>query len=133
METGLKLARRDGMGKLLIVDDDPYIRRLLQIYLRDSGCIIAEAATGEEALELLANETFDVLLLDLILPYHGGFLLCQRARETGASSFIVIMTGEDSPETRATAVECGADLFLAKPFTREQLLAALPLAVKSSK
>ena len=120
--------------KLLIVDDDPHIRRLLQIYLRNSGYEIAEAATGEEATELLDAEQFDVILLDLILPYHGGFMLCQRVRsaEDGAKPHIIIITGEDSPEIRATAEECGADDFLAKPFTQQDVVGAVYRAEKSS-
>jgi DNA-binding response OmpR family regulator len=116
------------MKKLLIVDDDPHIRRLLRIYLRDSGFLIAEAATGEEASTRMSGEHFDVILLDLILPYQGGFVLCQRAKDLREPPWVVIMTGEDSPESRATATECGADAFLAKPFTREDVDTVLPKA-----
>jgi two-component system OmpR family response regulator len=119
--------------RLLIVDDDPHIRRLLRIYLRNSGYEIHEAATGEEATELLESERFEVVLLDLILPYHGGFMLCQRVRDIdGNRPHVIIITGEDSPEMRATAEECGADDFLAKPFSAEQIVAAVSRAGSSS-
>jgi two-component system, OmpR family, response regulator len=121
------------MRKLLLVDDDPHIRRLLRIYLRDSGFQITEAAAGDEADSLLDTERFDVLLLDLILPYHGGFLLCQHAKEVeGEKPYVIIMTGEDSPETRTTAHDCGADAFIAKPFSREDIVAAVQTASSAS-
>lgn len=103
--------------KLLVVDDDPHIRKLLRLYLRSSDFDVFDAATGEEALSLFSEHDFHTILLDLILPYLGGFRLCQRFKGTaGKSPRIIIMTADDSPETRATANECGADEFLAKPF-----------------
>jgi DNA-binding response OmpR family regulator len=109
-------------GKLLIVDDDAHIRRLLRIYLRDSPYDVFEAATGDEAVTMLDQHHFEVVLLDLILPYSGGFSLCQRFKRAGASSpHVIIMTGEDSAETRETARDCGADDFLAKPFEADQV------------
>ncbi|HVT44990.1 MAG TPA: response regulator [Thermoanaerobaculia bacterium] len=109
--------------KLLVVDDDVHIRRLLRLFLRNSGFEVHEAGTGEEAIKLAEKNDYDVILLDLILPYYGGFRLCQkfRRRPDGSRAHIVIMTGDDSVETRATATECGADDFLAKPFDAERV------------
>src|SRR5688572_33434052 len=103
--------------KLLIVDDDPHIRKLLKLYLRSSGFELFEASTGEEAAQLGKTHAFDVILLDLILPKYGGFRLCQRFKGPGSAKTprVIIMTGDDSPETRASAKDCGADAFLAKP------------------
>lgn len=105
--------------KMLIVDDDAHIRRLLKIYLRNSGYELYEASTGEEALKAFGEETFDVVLLDLILPYYGGFRLCQKfkGQRGDGTPYVIIITGDDSPETRATARECGADDFIGKPFS----------------
>lgn len=106
--------------KVLIVDDDPHIRRLLKIYLRSSE--LAEAATGEEAIALFETSDFDLVLLDLILPYYGGLRLCQKfkSKTRGRKPYVVIMTGDDSSETRDNSVQAGADEFLAKPFSAEQ-------------
>lgn len=105
-------------AKLLIVDDDPHIRRLLKIYLRETPYEVFEAANADEAEKLLVQHHFDVVLLDLVLPYHGGFGLCQRFKTArqGRVPYVIMMTGEDSPETRETAKDCGADDFLGKPF-----------------
>jgi len=106
--------------RLLVIDDDPHIRRLIALQLRDYE--VVAAATGEEALALADGEHFDVVLVDLILPYFGGFRVCQKLKSRSDAPRVVIMTGDDSQQTRATASEYGADAFLAKPFTREELL-----------
>ena len=116
-------------GKLLVVDDDVHIRRLVKLQLRGLPYEVFEAGTGEEATALIEEHQFDVVLLDLILPYYGGFRLCQKFRSRdGHQPFIIIITGDDSPETRATAEECGSDAFLGKPFSREDLAAVIESA-----
>lgn len=111
--------------KLLVVDDDLHIRRLIGIYLRDAGHEVTEAATGEEALQVLHTQPFDVVLIDLVLPHYGGFRLCEKLKSLPAPPRIVITTGDDSPQSRERAAEAKADAFLPKPFTREGLLAAV--------
>jgi DNA-binding response OmpR family regulator len=111
------------VSRVLVIDDDPHIRRLIALQLR--GHEVAAAATGEEALDLAARESFDVVLVDLILPYFGGFRVCQKLKAREPAPRVIIMTGDDSQQTRATAREYGADGFLAKPFTKDELLAAL--------
>jgi two-component system OmpR family response regulator len=111
--------------KLLVVDDDLHIRRLIGIYLRDAGFDVTEAATGEEGLQAAQREAFDIVLIDLILPHYGGFRLCQKLKSAPAPPQVVITTGDDSPQSRNLAKESNADGFLAKPFTRDELLAAV--------
>jgi two-component system OmpR family response regulator len=110
--------------KLLVVDDDTHIRRLIRIYLRDAGFDVADAATGEEALEQAAKERFDVVIVDVILPYFGGFRLCQKLKAAEAPPRVVIISGDDSPETQQTARDYRADAFVAKPFTKEEIVSA---------
>ena len=114
--------------KLLVVDDDLHIRRLVGIYLREAGYDVTEAANGEEALQVSHGQPFDVVLIDLILPHYGGFRLCEKMKSLPSPPRIVITTGDDSPLSREKAVEAKADAFLAKPFTREELLAAVARA-----
>ncbi len=103
--------------RLLIVDDDPYLRRLLRLVLRDVPVEVSEAATGEEALAKIERETWDVVLLDLILPQYGGFRICRKLRSgPHPDAWVVMMTADDSAEARETALESGADEFVAKPF-----------------
>lgn len=111
--------------KVLIVDDDVHIRRLIKLFLRGAGFELAEAGTGEEALELAAREAFDVAIVDLILPYYGGLRLCQKLKAAEPSPRVVVITGDESPETRESAKAYRADAFLLKPFTREEILGAV--------
>jgi CheY-like chemotaxis protein len=107
--------------KLLIVDDDVHIRRIAALYLR--GHDVAEAATAEEALQRVAAEAFDAVLVDLILPQFGGLRLCRKIKESAASPRVIVISGDEGLHDQAR--EAGADAFLAKPFTREALLALL--------
>jgi DNA-binding response OmpR family regulator len=103
--------------RLLIVDDDPHLRKLLRLFLRDLPIEIAEAATGEEALAKVEREAWDVVLLDLILPQFGGFRIARRIRSgPHPDAWVLMMTADDSPEARETARDSGADEFIAKPF-----------------
>jgi two-component system response regulator ResD len=111
--------------KVLIVDDDVHIRRLIKLYLRDSGFELAEAGTGEDALELAARDSFDLAIVDLILPYYGGLRLCQKLKASEPAPRVIIITGDESPEAPETAREYRADAFVLKPFTRDELLAAM--------
>ena len=111
--------------KLLVVDDDLHLRHLVGIYLRDAGHDVTEAATGEEALQAIHDQAFDTVLIDLILPQYGGFRLCGKVKSLPSPPRVVITTGDDSPQSREKAAEAKADAFLAKPFTREELLKAV--------
>ena len=114
------------LGRLLVVDDDVHIRRLIKVFLRDAQYELAEAATGEEALQLTRRQAFDVVLVDLILPNYGGSRLCQKLKSDSARPpRVIIVSGDDSQQSRDVAVEVKADGFLAKPFTREELIAAV--------
>jgi len=110
---------------ILVVDDDVHIRKLVRLYLRDSGAEVSEAGTGEEALAATGREVFDIVVVDLILPYFGGFRLSQKLKAGARPPRVVIITGDESPETRSAAAEAGADAFVVKPFTKEELLAAV--------
>jgi DNA-binding response OmpR family regulator len=109
--------------KLLVVDDDVHIRRLMQLYLREAGYDVRDRGTGEEALALAASEAFDVVLVDVILPVYGGYRLAQKLKSAAPSPRIVVMSGDETQ--RDAAVANGADAFLAKPFTKDELLAAV--------
>lgn len=112
----------DQKKKLLIVDDDPHIRRLLSIYFRDRFEVFS-ASEGDEALDIWERESPDVILLDLILPSHGGFGLCKDFRAGPTQPIIIMITGEEGEDTREVATECGVDGFLLKPFDPKDLVA----------
>jgi DNA-binding response OmpR family regulator len=113
--------------KLLIVDDDPHLVRLLEISFRDSRYETWSASSGNEAIDLWKEHDFDVVLLDLILPYYGGFRLCQTFREGDErpAAHVLIMTGDESDDTREMALESGADDLIHKPFDPKTLVETL--------
>jgi DNA-binding response OmpR family regulator len=113
--------------KLLIVDDDPHLVRLLEISFRNSRYETWSASSGNEAIDLWKEHDFDVVLLDLILPYYGGFRLCQTFRGDGdrPAAHVLIMTGDESDDTREMALECGADDLIHKPFDPKALVETL--------
>ena len=107
--------------KLLVVDDDVHIRRIVALYLRDHD--VAEAASAEEALARIGGATFDVVIVDVILPHFGGLRLCRKIKQTPTPPRVIVMSGDE--QLRDQAAEAGADAFLAKPFTRDDLAALL--------
>ncbi|MBI2755288.1 MAG: response regulator transcription factor [Chloroflexi bacterium] len=111
-------------GRILVVDDEPQIRRALRLALRTRGYSVLEAATGEEALDLAAAELPDALILDLGLPDLDGVEVCQRLREWTRVP-VVMLTVVDDDEAKVRALDAGADDYITKPFSIPELLARL--------
>jgi CheY-like chemotaxis protein len=113
------------MASILIVDDDPSIRKLVATTLEDvAGFELVEAGDGGEALDLAAEEAPAIVLLDIDMPGLDGLEACRRLRaETAtADTTIVMLTAAAGEEAERAAEEAGADLFLTKPFSPLELL-----------
>ncbi|MDK3257661.1 response regulator transcription factor [Blastococcus capsensis] len=109
---------------VLIIEDDPRIRRMLQMTLQREGLEVTEAGSGEEALEHLAEHTFDVILLDLMLPGKDGFEVCREIRKTSSTPVIMVTARSDSHDVVA-GLEAGADDYVSKPFVVKELSARI--------
>jgi adenylate cyclase len=111
-------------ASVLVVDDSPTTAKLHEGILAAEGYRVRHAATGEAALEAIASEPPDLVLLDLILPGINGYEVCRRVRSSPTSSTlpIVMVTGSDSTD-RVSSIEAGSDDFLVKPVDRVALLA----------
>jgi DNA-binding response OmpR family regulator len=110
---------------ILVVDDDADHRVLLTTYLGGEGYSVAEADTGEAALEFIARQPVALVLLDVMLPGLSGFDVCRRLKRDPktASTPIVMVTALGDPASRAKAFDSDADEFIAKPVFRLELLA----------
>lgn len=115
-------------SRILIVDDEPYLRKLLAFKLRTAGLVPLEAADGEAALTAVLAEAPDAVLLDVSLsPGFTGFDVLRRLKEDPrtASIPVVFLTARVRPEERATGLGLGAVRFLTKPFSTKTLLEEL--------
>jgi two-component system KDP operon response regulator KdpE len=115
--------------RILVVDDEPQIRRALRVALRANGYEIAEAETGAEAIDAVALDRPDLVILDLALPDLDGVEVCRRLREWTQLPIIVLSAhGDDQAKVRA--LDEGADDFVTKPFSVPELLARMRVAIR---
>jgi two-component system, OmpR family, KDP operon response regulator KdpE len=118
-------------GRVLVVDDEPQIRRSLRVTLRANGYEVDEAATGEAALDLASVSPPILVILDLSLPDLNGVEVTRRLREwTQLPIVILSVRGDD--EAKVRALDAGADDYLTKPFSVPELLARMRVALRHS-
>ncbi|RRR72889.1 MAG: DNA-binding response regulator [Candidatus Viridilinea halotolerans] len=108
--------------RILVADDDPSIATLIQLTLNDPRYEVVAAAHGLEALTLFGKQSFDMVILDVMMPYVDGFDACQRIREQSDVP-IVILTSRDGTDDVVHGFELGADDYITKPFRTAELLA----------
>src|SRR5512143_2778136 len=112
------------MWKILIVDDDAQIRKLVRVNLEGRGYAVQEAADGQEAIKYLAEETYDLVLLDLVMEGMSGIDVCAWLRERSDVP-VIVLSAHDDEELKVRALDTGADDYLVKPFGHEELLARI--------
>lgn len=108
--------------RVLVVDDEPQIRRVLRIALEAQGLDLRVAADGDSALDLLREWPPDLLITDLSMPGMDGLALCRRVREKSAVP-IVVLSVKGEERTKVAALDAGADDYVTKPFGMDELLA----------
>ena len=119
--------------RLLVVDDEDRIRRLLKMYLEREDYVIDEAANGNEALELALANDYDAILLDLMMPEKDGIEVCRELREKKATP-VIMLTAKGEEVNRVQGFEAGTDDYIVKPFSpREVVLRVKALLRRSSK
>ena len=118
--------------KVLVVDDDSRLRALLERYLTTQGFSVRTVADGEQMTRLLATRTFDLIVLDLMLPGEDGFTICQRLRESRESIPIIMLTARGDENDRIAGLNYGADDYLAKPFNPAELTARIHAVLRRS-
>lgn len=116
-------------ANILVVDDEPQIRRVLRSTLSTQGYVITEAKTGEEALESLRKERPDLVLLDMNMPGMGGIETCREIRRAFDAP-IIMLTVRNAERDKVAALDAGADDYVVKPFGIEELLARIRAALR---
>ncbi len=111
-------------GRILVVDDDPQIRRVMRVTLTGQGYEVDDAKSGEAALEKLREGRFDLVLLDMNMPGMGGLETC-RAIRAQSEMAIIMLTVRDSEADKVDALDAGADDYVTKPYNTAELLARI--------
>src|ERR1700722_7094475 len=109
--------------KLLVVDDEPNIRELVQVALNFHGFAVTTSATGEDALQLTDAYRPDLIVLDVLLPDIDGFEVCRRLRSVANDVPVIFLTARDATADTVTGLTIGADDYITKPFSVEALVA----------
>ncbi|MBK6898946.1 MAG: response regulator [bacterium] len=112
------------MRKILIVDDEPYILSILDFSLDAEGYTVLQAADGDAALSLAADQQPDLVILDVMMPRLDGFETCRRLKADLRTKDIpvVLLTARNSREDRTRGRDCGADGYITKPFSPQRLV-----------
>ncbi|WP_219507471.1 response regulator transcription factor [Nonomuraea ceibae] len=110
-------------ARLLVVDDEPALREALQSSLEFEGYRVVTADDGQAALEELARQPYDAVLLDVMMPRLDGLTACRRLRGTGNHVPVLMLTARDAVGDRVSGLDAGADDYLVKPFELDELLA----------
>ena len=116
---------------VLVVDDEPQIRRVLRTTLTSHGYAVVEARTGDEALEQIRSEHVDLILLDVNMPGRSGLETCREIR--GSSDVpIIMLTVRNTERDKVQALDAGADDYVVKPFGSEELMARIRAGLRRS-
>jgi len=110
---------------VLVVDDEPPLRSVLRTSLSARGFAVEEAGSGEQALEIIPQHPFDIILLDINMPGMGGLEACRRIRALTPHAGIVMVTVRDTESDIVRALDAGADDYVTKPFRFGELVARL--------
>ena len=108
-------------GRVLVVDDEAPVRRLISTVVRGAGCDVSEAPDGQAALEVLAQASFDLVITDLLMPRKGGLALLEECRALYPDTDIVVLTGHGTIQSAVQAIRLGADDYISKPFAADEL------------
>jgi two-component system, OmpR family, KDP operon response regulator KdpE len=111
-------------SRILVVDDEPQIRRVVKTALVSNGYEAFEARTGEEAVDIVRLENPDLILLDMNMPGMGGMATCRQLRSISDAP-IIVLSIRDSERDKIEALDSGADDYITKPFSENELLARM--------
>lgn len=108
--------------RILIVDDDTEIRELLEFDIAQSGYFVDTAKDGAEGLNKALNNSYDLILLDVMMPKMNGFDVCKNLRKASLKTPVLLLTAKGTIDDKTTGFDCGADDYLVKPFDIQEVL-----------
>jgi two-component system, OmpR family, response regulator MprA len=111
--------------RILVVDDEPQLRRALERALKLEGYEVELAADGDQALSAVGGRAPDAIVLDVLMPNRDGLSVCRELRERGDHTPVLMLTARDAVSDRVDGLDAGADDYVVKPFALEELLARL--------
>ena len=125
--------RKAYMAKILLIEDEDNIRKIISYDLKKAGYDIVESNDGQEALTLALQEYFDVLIIDWMLPHVSGIEIVETLRKKGIQSVMIMLTARDDETDILYAFDQGVDDYVTKPFSPRELLARVNAHMKRSK
>jgi two-component system OmpR family response regulator len=117
------MAVNERIPQVLVVDDEPNIRELVQVALKFHGCAVSTAVSGTDALRQAESSRPDLIVLDVMLPDIDGFEVCRRLRADGNEVPVIFLTARDTSSDTVTGLALGGDDYVTKPFSVEALVA----------
>lgn len=118
--------------RILLVEDEDKIRKLIKLNLTLEGYDVVEADTGPKAIEVIKDQHFDLILLDIMLPDINGFEICEQVRLRNKQVAIIFLSAKDGVEDKILGLRLGADDYITKPFNLEELLLRIQNLLKRS-
>lgn len=119
--------------KILVVEDDQYVAKALNLILADQNYVVEIASDGEEAWGFIKLFDYDLIILDITLPKIDGISLCRQMRSDGLQTPIMLLTGLNCPHEKAIGLDAGADDYMVKPFDEEELTARIRALLRRGK
>lgn len=119
--------------KILLVEDDPKISSFVKIGLESNDCIVDTAYDSAIGEKLAFSRKYDVIILDVVIPGISGFDLCKKIRNNNNLTPVIMLTSLDSVEDKLTGFDCGADDYLIKPFSFQELFARIKALIRRNK
>lgn len=120
------------MSKILLVEDDSNLAQSIMIWLKAQQHVVEHVVSGRDALELILNASYEVVILDWDIPGIDGLEVCQRLRAADCKVPILMLTGKDTVDCKVTGLDAGVDDYLAKPFSLKELSSRLRAVTRRS-
>src|SRR5512146_3463350 len=127
------MADSDRIPQVLVVDDEPNIRELVQVALKFHGCAVTSGASGKEALQRALTDHPDLIVLDVMLPDIDGFEVCRRLRAQANDVPVIFLTARDTTSDTITGLALGGDDYITKPFSVEALVARVRAVLRRTR